>query len=457
MSSKKKAGTQRTAPKPRMRSLPLAALPVDKPYRDIKPETPVASLDRTAESDSTGRYPLEVVAPVVGMSESFIKKVVGRKRQLSRADIVALLDQDAFSETFIPRSKIPAYLERLVSLSPVITHEVEHTDGGAQYRLYQGNALHLVNSISPASIRCVVTSTPYWAMRLYEDMQRVQWADGEYCAYGMEQTPEGFIRHSAEMIFALSKVLTDDGSIWWNVMDTFNTRTQVRENAAEALRAMQGKETRGWKDYECRRYSAGHSFLKDGEQCLIPFSIAQRVSRMGLYVKSVISWAKVSSLPEPQDSRVSRNVEYVLHITRQRTPFFSKEAFRTTPPKLGGRNSVVEANKLSDSWILPTSAGRDGHGAQFPLALPGRCIAISTEPDDYVFDPFCGAGTAGVAALALGRRFLGFDISETYLSVTRRRLEAAVAGLLTEDETLEPVAQDCAVPSLQLEGSRAVA
>jgi DNA modification methylase len=457
MSSKKKAGTQKTASKPGMRSLPLAALPADKPYRDIKPETPVASLDRPAKLDSTGRYPLEVVAPVVGMSESFIKKVVGRKRQLSKADIVALLDQDAFSETFIPRSKIPAYLERLVSLSPVTTHEVEHTDSGAQYRLCQGNALHLVNSIRPASIRCVVTSTPYWAMRLYEDMQRVQWADGEYCAYGMEQTPEGFIRHSAEMIFALSKVLTDDGSIWWNVMDTFNTRTQVRENAAEALRAMQGKETRSWKDYECRRYSAGHSFLKDGEQCLIPFSIAQRASRMGLYVKSVISWAKVSSLPEPQDSRVSRNVEYVLHITRQRTPFFSKEAFRTTPPKLGGRNSGVEANKLSDSWILPTSAGRDGHGAQFPVALPGRCIAISTEPDDYVFDPFCGAGTAGVAALALGRRFLGFDISETYLSVARRRLEAAAAGLLTEDETLEPIALDCAVPSLQLEGARAVA
>ncbi|MFX8235303.1 hypothetical protein ABTL20_21975, partial [Acinetobacter baumannii] len=82
----------------------------DKPYRDIKPETPVASLDRPAKLDSTGRYPLEVVAPVVGMSESFIKKVVGRKRQLSKADIVALLDQDAFSETFIPRSKIPAYL-----------------------------------------------------------------------------------------------------------------------------------------------------------------------------------------------------------------------------------------------------------------------------------------------------------------------------------------------------------
>lgn len=437
--------------------MPSMELSKDKPYRDIKPETPIASMDRTGESDITVRYRLDNVARVVGMSESFIKKIIGRKRLLSRADVIALLDQDAFSETFIPRSKILPYLERITATSLETPSALDQVDEGARFHLCSGNALQLIRSIKPASIRCIVTSTPYWAMRLYEDMQQVQWADGEYCAYGMEQTPEGFIRHSAEMILALSTVLTDDGSIWWNVMDTFNTRTQVRENAAEALRAMQGKETRGWKDYECRRYSAGHSFLKDGEQCLIPFSIAQRVSRMGLYVKSVISWAKTSSLPEPQESRVSRNVEYILHITRQRTPFFSKEAFRNVPPKLGGRNPELEANKLSDSWILPTSAGRDGHGAQFPLSLPGRCIAISTEKDDFVFDPFCGAGTAGVASLALGRRFLGFDISETYLAVARRRLQAASSGLLIEDETLEPTAQENAVLTLQFEDEQAVA
>jgi DNA modification methylase len=220
---------------------------------------------------------------------------------------------------------------------------------------------------------------------------------------------------------------------------------------------MQGKETRRWTEYECRRYSAGHAFLKDGEQCMIPFSIAQRVSRMGLYVKSVISWAKTSSLPEPQDSRVSRNVEYVLHIARQRTPYFAKEAFRTTEPRLGGRNPAVEPNKLSDSWLLPTSAGRDGHGAQFPLALPGRCIAVSTQPDDFVLDPFCGAGTAGVAALALGRKFVGFDISRTYLSVAQRRLEAAAKGLIIEDENLEPLARGCVEPQPRSEGLRAVA
>lgn len=457
MSHRKKIDLQKKMSPSGMLALPPKRSGTEKPYRDIKPETPTASLDRAEATNTTSRYPIGLVAPVVGMSESFIKKVVGRKHKLSPADVVALLDQDAFNETFIPRSKVLSYLERAVILLPPAGNEIFQPSSDVQFRLCQGDALQLVNLIRPASIRCIVTSTPYWAMRLYEDMQQIQWGDGEYCAYGMEQTPEGFVRHSAEMILALSKVLMSDGSIWWNVMDTYNTRTQVRENAAEALRAMQGKETRGWKDYECRRYSAGHSFLKDGEQCLIPFAIAQRVSRMGLYVKSVISWAKTSSLPEPQESRVSRNVEYVLHIARQRTPFFMKEAFRNIAPKLGGRDPAVESNKLSDCWILPTSAGRDGHGAQFPLSLPGRCIAVSTELNDYVLDPFCGAGTSGVAALALGRRFLGFDVSETYISVARRRLEAAAGGVLTEDETPEQTAQGCAEPSLPPEAARAAA
>ncbi|MBN9115825.1 MAG: site-specific DNA-methyltransferase, partial [Pandoraea sp.] len=185
---------------------------------------------------------------------------------------------------------------------------------------------------------------------------------------------------------------------------------------------------RGWNDHECRRYSAGHSYLKDGEQCMIPFLIAERASRLGYYVKSVISWTKTSSMPEPQNSRVSRNVEYVLHLTKQRTPMFDKEAYRRIPARLGGRNGSLESDKLSDFWHLPTSSGRDGHGAQFPLALPGRCIAISTKPGDLVLDPFLGAGTTAVAARLLGRRIVGFDVSKEYPGIARKRLDALDSG-----------------------------
>lgn len=384
--------------------------------KDIKPATPITSLDRESLIRSERVYPIDKVAMVTGMSSTFIKKALGHtSKSISSRDLLKLLDLDAFSETFVPRSQIPAFLNREEGMDGPVLELGDET-------LVEGCSLNLLSRLPPESVRCVVTSTPYWAMRLYEEMKSVQWADGEICPFGMEQTPEGFVRHSVEILANIIPALTIDGSVWWNLMDTYNTRTQIRGNAAEALRAMQGKDDRGWNDHDCRRYSAGHSYLKDGEQCMIPFLVAERASRLGFYVKSVISWTKTSSMPEPQNSRVSRNIEYVLHLAKQRTPMFDKDAYRRIPAGLGGRNGTLETDKLSDFWHLPTSAGRDGHGAQFPLALPARCIAISTQPGDLVLDPFLGSGTAAVAARLLGRRAVGFDVSPEYLRIARKRL-----------------------------------
>jgi DNA modification methylase len=258
-------------------------------------------------------------------------------------------------------------------------------------------------------------------MRVYEDTFTARWADGEVCPYGHEQTSEGFVRHTVEVLLALSRVVTPDGSLWWNIMDSFNTRTQIRRNAVEALRAMQGLDGRAWADHTARRHSAGHAYLKDGEQCLIPSMIAERASRIGLYVKTVVTWAKRASLPEPQNSRVSRALEYVLHLTKQRAPKFSRNAYHKVPAEFGGRDNSWEPEKLSDVWVLNTSTG-GGHGAQFPTALPGRCIALTTTPGDLVLDPFVGSGNTGLAALHHGCRFLGFDVSQTYLAMAKEKL-----------------------------------
>ncbi len=146
---------------------------------------------------------------------------------------------------------------------------------------------------------------------------------------------------------------------------------------------------------------------------------------MGYYIKSTISWCKSASLPEPQKSRVSRNIEYIIHLTKTRAPFFDKEQFRLLDPKLGGKQPL-EPDKLSDFWYLPTSSGRDGHGAQFPIELPSRCIALTTKEGDVILDPFIGSGTAAQAALLLNRKYIGFDISQEYIDIARNRLEGKI-------------------------------
>lgn len=72
----------------------------------IKPQTAVASPD---SSTTDFMFPIELVAPVVGMAHSFIKRALGRKSILSETDVRKLLDQDAFSETFVPRSNLPGF------------------------------------------------------------------------------------------------------------------------------------------------------------------------------------------------------------------------------------------------------------------------------------------------------------------------------------------------------------
>lgn len=388
---------------------------------DIKPHTPVASLNRARYEGRRASFSITQVSTLVGMAPTFIRKVVGNKKTLSIDDVVSLLDQDAFAETFIPRSKI---IDHLLSLDEARCVEVL-PDLKSGVALVANDALSFLKGLPSNSIQTVVTSTPYWGLRLYKDSSSVEWADGAVCPLGHEQTPEGFVRHTAEILNEVFRVLKDDGSVWWNVMDSFNTRTQIRGNAAEALRAMQGKDKRTWSEHDCRRYSAGHVYLKDGEQCLIPGRIAERASRMGFYVKTMITWAKRSTLPEPQESRVSRNLEYIIHLTKIRAPRFNKSSYRQLPASLGGRNNGWETDKLSDVWTLPTSSGRDGHGAQFPAALPARCIALSSDEDDLVLDPFVGAGNSGVAAVALNRRFIGVDVSKEYLITAARKIEAA--------------------------------
>ncbi len=50
---------------------------------------------------------------------------------------------------------------------------------------------------------------------------------------------------------------------------------------------------------------------------------------------------------------------------------------------------------------------------------------VSDEPDQTILDPFMGSGTTGVAAVKLGRRFIGIEIEPKYFDIACRRIEAA--------------------------------
>jgi site-specific DNA-methyltransferase (adenine-specific) len=87
---------------------------------------------------------------------------------------------------------------------------------------------------------------------------------------------------------------------------------------------------------------------------------------------------------------------------------------------------------MKNVWRFATpSAAEKIHGkhpTQKPVALITRCLRATTDPGDLVFDPFAGSGSTGVAAVKLGRRFIGCEQDRNYASLAARRVNDVIPG-----------------------------
>jgi site-specific DNA-methyltransferase (adenine-specific) len=77
--------------------------------------------------------------------------------------------------------------------------------------------------------------------------------------------------------------------------------------------------------------------------------------------------------------------------------------------------------------ILEAQRVRNGFPTEKPVSVSSVLISQSTDPGEVVMDPFMGSGSVGVAAVALGRDFLGNDVSDASLKLARARLVDAGA------------------------------
>lgn len=93
---------------------------------------------------------------------------------------------------------------------------------------------------------------------------------------------------------------------------------------------------------------------------------------------------------------------------------------------------------LSDVWEIPylnpKANERVGYPTQKPVNLLKQIIELSTDEGDLVVDPFCGSGTTCVAAKSVGRSFVGIDVSEEAVRLSRQRLDEMI---ISESRLLE--------------------
>lgn len=83
-----------------------------------------------------------------------------------------------------------------------------------------------------------------------------------------------------------------------------------------------------------------------------------------------------------------------------------------------------ESVGLGTVWRIAISKNKE-HPVAFPIEMPARCIAATTEPGDIVLDPYSGSASTGVAAVRAGRRYIGIERDEKFFDLGCRRIAAA--------------------------------
>jgi site-specific DNA-methyltransferase (adenine-specific) len=79
-------------------------------------------------------------------------------------------------------------------------------------------------------------------------------------------------------------------------------------------------------------------------------------------------------------------------------------------------------NDLGVADVITVPRVHRGYPAEKPPAVSELLIKQSTEPGEVIADPFMGSGSVGVAALRLGRRFLGTDLNPEAVELAAQRL-----------------------------------
>ncbi len=267
--------------------------------------------------------------------------------------------------------------------------------------IVQGDCLDLMAQLSNESINMVYCDPPFFTQRTHK------LSDKENKTYEFEDSWESmnhYKEYLTERFIEIKRILTGDGSIF--VHCDRNASHHIRIVLDEVFGVNNFRSEIIWR---YKRWSNSKKGLLNNHQTIF------------MYSKS--SNYKFNVLLE--DYSATTNIDQIMQ-ERVRS-----ENNKTTYKRDENGVPVLAAPKkgvpLSDVWDIPflnpKAKERVGYPTQKPLTLLERIIEISTDKGDIVLDPFCGSGTTAVASSLLERDYIGFDISEEAVEISRQRIE----------------------------------
>jgi DNA modification methylase len=335
-------------------------------------------------------------------------------------------------------------------------------------KILVGDALDRLREIPDGSIRTCVTSPPYWGLRDYGDDEQL----------GLEATPTEFIEKLCTIFDEVWRVLADDGTLWVNLGDSYNSSP-----AGANPGGFQGKQMANNPAYDqaqSRKKIKGGQIgsLKPKDLVGIPWRFAFAMQDRGWYLRQDIIWAKPNPMPESVTDRCTKSHEYIFLLTKNARYFFDHEAvqeplaeasfgrlaqdlknqtgsdrahggtktngrMKAVGPRFGGHKygdsddpkhatksgNIYEPNGKRNKrsvWTVSTRPYREAHFATYPPELITPCIQAGSQEGDTVLDPFSGSGTTGEVALKLGRNYVGCELNPDYANLSEQRITNAL-------------------------------
>ena len=294
-----------------------------------------------------------------------------------------------------------------------------------------GDCRRTLCAFLPKSARMCVTSPPYYGLRNYGD---------EQYQLGQEQTPEKFIDNLVNVFREVKNVLTDDGTCWVNLGDSYYN---YRPGRGQGLAKQTVSTTKQDLPDVCPRRGNRLEGLKEKDLIGIPWMFAFAMRADGWYLRQDIIWHKPNPMPESVRDRCTKAHEYIFLFSKQKNYYYDNEAIKEPAKDWGTRDrtqgkyhnpgtglsphtgltkSYEKRNKRS-VWSVTKKPYKGAHFATYPAELIEPCILAGSEEGDIVLDPFMGSGTTAAVAKSLGRNYIGCELHEEYGDLIQKRID----------------------------------
>ena len=269
--------------------------------------------------------------------------------------------------------------------------------------LFEGNALTVLQALPTESVRCVITSPPYWGLRDYGIKGQI----------GLEPSLPQFLNQLTRIFSEVKRVLTADGTLWLNIGDGYTSgnrgyRGVDKKNPARAM-SIRPPTPDG---------------LKPKDLIGVPWRLAFALQDDGWFLRSDVVWNKPNAMPESVKDRPIRSHEYIFMLTKSERYHYNHEAVKERT------DNGLEKRSRRSVWNVNTKAFSGAHFATFPPELIRPCVLASTEPEDFVLDPFFGSGTVGLVSQQEDRRYIGIELNPDYVRMAASRLHGLRSNVL---------------------------